>query len=103
MIMFVASPGFGTDEGGRRSCSTLRNMSRLILTHLQDPDHHVIIDGAAGSPAWKHEGLDDLRKHSRWQTPKSYFWCAGGILFDDKPLHLVGLNILVVAEFLCKG
>ena len=74
-VLFMSLPGFGTEHGGRHSCSILRNLSQLALTHLETPGHDIVIDGASGNPAWYHEGLSSLRSHPKWTEPKSYFWC----------------------------
>ena len=62
-------------------------MRQLALTHLETPEHEIIIDGAAGNPAWYHEGLSSLRSHPKWNEPKSYFWCAGGVTLTGKPFN----------------
>ena len=86
-ILFVSLPGFGTDKGGRQCCGVLRNLSQLLLTHLEDDDNDIIIDGAAGNPAWFHEGLHGIRGHPRWNEPKPYYWCKSGVMLDDKPFR----------------
>ena len=63
-VLFVSLPGLGTAQGGKNSNCILRNLSQLILTHLEDPSRQVTIDGAAGNPAWNHEGLLPLKEHS---------------------------------------
>ena len=51
-VLFVSLPDFGTAQGGKNSNCSLRNLSQLILIHLEDPSRQVIIDGAAGNFAW---------------------------------------------------
>ena len=47
-----------------------------------------MIDGAAGNPAWNHEGLLPLKEHSRWTEPIRYFWFSGGALLGEKPFRI---------------
>ena len=84
-VLFISLPGFGTESGRRHICSILRNLSQLALTHLEDPEHEVIIDGAAANPAWHHESLASLKSHPKWTAPRSYFWCAGGVTLTGRP------------------
>ena len=72
-ILFVSLPGHGTATGGRHVGALLRNISQLVLTHLEREDSELIIDGAAGNPAWNHSGLDSLKAHPRWKKPLDYF------------------------------
>ena len=57
------------------------------LTHLEREDSKLIIDGAAGNPAWEHPGLDSLKAHPRWKKPLDYFWCNTGALLEEKPFR----------------
>ena len=83
--LMVSLPGFGTLAGGRHSCATLRNLGQLVEAHLEDPSNHLILDGALGNPAWKHESLKNLLKHERLTDKAQYFWCAAGVRENDQP------------------
>ena len=80
-------PSHGTVAGGRHVGSLLRNMSQLVLTHFERADSELIIDGAAGKPAWDHPRLDSLKTHARWKIPIDDFWCNSGALLEDKPFR----------------
>ena len=86
-ILFVSLPGHGTATGGRHVGALLRNISQLVLTHLEREDSELIIDGTAGNPAWNHSGLDSLKAHPRWKKPLDYFWCNSGALLEEKPFR----------------
>ena len=92
-VLFVSLPAFGTAQGGKNSNCSLRNLSQLILIHLEDPGRQVIIDGAAGNPAWNHDGLLPLKEHSRWTEPIKYLWCSGGSLFRQEAVPFVTSTI----------
>ena len=84
-VLFVALPGFGTCKGNRHGNNLLTNICELVLFHLQAKDHHVIIDGAVGNPAWKHPSVKKLINHQRMTELAEYFWCTAGVCMEGKP------------------
>ena len=83
-VLMITIPGFGTPQGGRHSCNTLRNLGQLVLAQLSDPNRHVIIDGAMGNPAWSHESFQEIVNHPRLSFDTNYFWCAAGVMVEGK-------------------
>ena len=78
-ILFVSLPGHGTATGGRHVGALLRNISQLVLTHLEREDSELIIDGAAGNPAWQHPGLDAESSPTLEETSRLLLvqqWCT---------------------------
>ena len=85
--LFVSLPGFGTEAGCRHNNKTMNHLTQLILLHLKDPEHHVIIDGAVGNPAWDQPEFRELVENTRFQKPLTYFWCAAGVKYDGRPFR----------------
>ena len=83
--LVVSLPGFGTQAGGRHSCKVLQNIGQLVLTQLEDPRRHILIDGARGNPAWNQEVFTEVIKHPRLKFFATYFWCAAGVSCEGKP------------------
>lgn len=86
-VLFVALPGFGTCSGNRHSNSLLTHVCEFVFSHLQDNQFHVIIDGAAGNPAWKHPSVKNLMNHKRISSPSEYYWCTAGVQMEGKPFR----------------
>ena len=86
-VLFVALPGFGTCKGNRHSNRLLTNICELVLFHLQNDQHHAIIDGATGNPAWKHPSTKNLMNHEQMTGPTEYYWCTAGVQMEGKPFR----------------
>ena len=83
-VLFVTLPTFSTAAGNRQCITKLRNLCELIRVHLVNEDRHLIIDAAAGNPAWKQPCILDLLNHRRLTHGTSYFWCSAGALVEGK-------------------